>query len=453
MTIEQLAATLWRRRLSFLVTFACCVGGVVALTLTLAKTYQATATLFVGSPHESSAYLDSTIVEQRVRTYATLAANPNTAERVLVALPKRMTRSELLNRMSFTPIERTQLLQVSATGVSPIEATRLANAYARVFVEGMGALFARGQAPTKIAVAELAAVPTKPAKPNPPLYIALGTLLSLFIALGAALLRERLDTRVRVAPADSTVLDNPVVARIPVFDRDKAVHMPRGVTDRFGLLKTNLDFFGEGPTRTVLVTSAGAGEGKSTIAANLALAAARDGERVVLIEADLRRPGLDNTHIRTAAERSPVGLSNYLAGAAGEEQIVTPHPEHPELSVIWSGIMPPNPTALLSSHRLDTLLASLQLDFDRIVIDTCPISVGADASVIAGHVDGTVFVIDERKTRRTDAQAGLNQLRSVRAPLLGIVLNRSTVPGPDGYYYGERPTRRSVRRVRSESLS
>jgi capsular exopolysaccharide synthesis family protein len=296
-------------------------------------------------------------------------------------------------------------------------------------------------------------VPAKPAKPNPPLYIALGTLLSLFIALGAALLRERLDTRVRVAPADSTVLDNPVVARIPVFDRDKAVHMPPGVTDRFGLLKTNLDFFGEGPTRTVLVTSAGAGEGKSTIAANLALAAARDGERVVLIEADLRRPGLDNTHIRTAAERSSVGLSNYLAGAAGEEQIVTPHPEHPELSVIWSGIMPPNPTALLSSHRLDTLLASLQLDFDRIVIDTCPISVGADASVIAGHVDGTVFVIDERKTRRTDAQAGLNQLRSVRAPLLGIVLNRSTVPGPDGYYYGERPTRRSVRRVRSESLS
>jgi capsular exopolysaccharide synthesis family protein len=456
MSVEQLASILWRRRWSFLVTFILCVAAVIVITLSLAKTYKATSTLFVGSPKEASAYFDTTVVEQRVRTYATLAENPNTAQNVVKLLPLQLTPTQLLGRLSFAPVERTQLLQVTAQGKSPLEAMRIANAYARVFVDQMRGLFVAGKAPSPISIAQAATLPAKPAKPNPPLYIALGTLLSLFIALGAALLRDRLDTRVRVGAADSTALEEPIVARIPTFaSRDG--QLPRGVSDRFEVLKTNLDFFGDGTTRVVLVTSPGGSEGKSTIATNLALAAARDGERVVLIEADLRRPGLDNTTVSRSADRSPVGLSNYLAGAATEEQVRAPHPEFPGLTVIWAGLTPPNPTALLSSHRLDTLLSSLRLDFDRIIIDTSPISVGADASVIASHADGTLYVIDERQTKRSEALAGLNQLRGVRARLLGVVLNRSKLVGAESYYYapeqnGSRSRRSLRRRDRPKSL-
>ena len=456
MSIDQIASVLWRRRLSFLAAFLLCLAAVVAITLALPKTYTATATLYVGGEIDQGEFVDTNLLEQHTRTYSTLAGNPNIADEVRERLPGEPTREELLSRMTFAPVERTQLLLISAHESSPEQARDVANAYAEVFVERMERLFRAGKTPAEIAISEPAAVPRDPSKPNPPLYIGFGGLLSLFLALAVALLRERLDTRVRVAPADDTLLDQPIMARVPQFE-DKSTPT-REVTDRFAVLKTNLDFFDEDPARVVLVTSAGVGEGKSTVSANLALACARDGERVVLIEADLRRPGFGGTTIAQVAERSQVGLSNYLAGAATEEQILTTYPDHPELAVIWSGVVAPNPTALLGSHRLDTLLSSLRLDYDRIIIDTSPISVGADASLIASRVDGVLYIVDEQKTKRTEAVAGLSQLRSVRARLLGIVLNRAELLRGEGYYYygdasDDQRTQRGLAESKSETFS
>jgi succinoglycan biosynthesis transport protein ExoP len=450
MTIDQIASTLWRRRLSFLLAFLICLGAVVGATLALPKSYAATATLYVGGALGEGEFIDTALLEQHTRTYSTLAGNPNIADLVREQLPDEPSRDDLLEQMTFAPVERTQLLLITAEGGSPEEARDTANTYAETFVERMTELFESGKTPAEIAISEPAALPRDPSKPNPPLYIGFGGLLALFLALGVALLRERLDTRVRVSPSEESVLEQPIVARIPQFEDTGAPSLE--VADRFALLKTNLDFFDEDPSRVVLVTSPGVGEGKSTVSANLALACAQDGERVVLIEADLRRPGLGGTRIADVAERSHIGLSNYLAGAATLEQVTTVHPEHPELTVIWSGVIAPNPTALLGSHRLDTLITSLRLDYDRIIIDTSPISVGADASVIASHVEGVLYIVDERKTKRTEAIAGLNQLRSVRARLLGIVLNRAELLGGEGYYYyrggPKKPTRRNAKRTR-----
>lgn len=439
MSSDQIMGALWRRRIAFLVTFLLCLVAVVVGTLLLPKSYTATATLYVGGRISEDTFVDTTRIEQNTRTYATLAGNPNVAQAVAEQLPLGLTRETLLERMSFAPVERTPLIQISASAATPEEAQTLANTYANTFVERVEQLFEEGRAPAAISISEEAVRPSSPSKPNPPLYIGFGTLLSLLLALGVALLRDRLDTRVRVAPEDDTVLGEPVMARIPRLD-GRGDRASRESADRFRVLKTNLDFVGENPARVILVTSPGVSEGKSTVSANLALAAAADGERVVLIEADLRRPGLDNTALAAAARRSPVGLSNYLVGAASHAEVLTTHPDHPELSVVWSGVIPPNPTALLASQRLDTLIASLRLDYDRVIIDTCPISVGADASVISSRVDGTLYVVDERSTRRTEAQAGLNQLRGVRGRLLGIVLNRATLAGPESYYYREDPS-------------
>lgn len=454
MSIEQIAAIIWRRRLAFVVAFVLAVAAVVAVTLSLPKSYSATATLYVGGQIPTDTFIDTSLLERHVRTYATLAGNPNMAALVVDELPGALTPSRLLDRMAFAPVERTQLLQITAEGGSAEEATQVANTYAETFVARMTEQFETGKAPAEIALAEPAREPGAPSKPNPPLYIGLGTILALALGLAVALARDRLDTRIRVEPQDDVLFGEPIVARIPPFQPQNA--RTREVGDRFGLLKTNLDFLGEVPPRVVVVTSAGVSEGKSTISANLALAYAADGDRVVLIEADLRRPGLSATVLGEPIERQRVGLSNYLAGVASEEEIVNRGVEHPDLSVVWSGLVPPNSTALLGSTRLDTLLASLRLEYDRIVVDTPPVSIGADASVVSSRADGAVFVIDERSTKRMEAIAGLNQLRGVRARILGVVLNKAALIGAESYYYGGDPTepdQKRSRRRRTESFS
>ncbi|MBW3593845.1 MAG: polysaccharide biosynthesis tyrosine autokinase [Actinobacteria bacterium] len=438
MTLDHLATVLWRRRLAFLLAFIACLGTVVAVTLLLPKSYRATATLYVVGET-----FDTTEVEQLTRTYATLAANPNVAEEIATELPAPMTRSALLRRMSFAPVERTPLLLLSAEGETPREAQLIANIYASSFVERIDARFADVNARTDVFVSEPAARPTAPVKPNVPLYLGFGGLLSLLLALGVALLRDRLDTRIRPSTEADAVLGQPILARVPRIEVQRGVS--RETSDRFLLLKTNLDFVGESPWRTLMVSSSTTGEGKTTVATNLALACAADGEKVVIVEADLRKPALDEgilgQHLvrrgkgrKRRRERPSTGLSNYLAGAASEEDVVQRNPTFPGVGVIWAGLTPPNPTALLSSRRLDELLESLRNEYHRVIVDTSPVSVGADASVVAPRVDGVVFVLDEHFTKRADAQAGLNQLAKVQANVFGVVVNRADIDDVAGYY-------------------
>lgn len=453
MTFEQIASALWRNRLLFVLSFLVCLGGVIAVTLSLPKTYKSSATIYVGANNdvEKALALDPNLAEQLTRTYTALASNPNVADEVRGRLGTPLSRSALLQRMSFAPVEQTQLLEVSAEASSGEAARDLANTYATVFSERVDAQFAQGKTQSRISVSEPAVVPDSPAKPNPPLYIGLGGLLALALALGVALLRDRLDDRVQVSEDDDAVLGEPVVGRIPEIS-GRGGDMRLEVNDSFRVLKTNIDFFDDHPAQVLLVTSPSSGEGKSTVCAWLALTSISDGERVALIEGDLRRPGLSQALPVRGLDHSRVGLTNYLTGAADEQQIVTPQPELPGLNLIWAGPLPPNPSSLLRSHRLSTLIDSLRVKYDRIIIDSPPVSVGADASVTVPHVDGTLVVMDSRRTKRSSAKAGLNQLEKARARLLGVVLNREPGAGRDGYdYYGkvgipEAPSRRSARR-------
>ncbi len=439
MSIEQIASTLWRHRALFLISLFLCVGAVVAATLSLPKTYKATATLYVGINKEVDAALafDTNLGEQLARTYTTLASNPNVADEVLDRLGDDTTRSELLRHVSFAPVERTQLLEISAEESSPAAAERLANTYATVFVERVNEKFRQGETQSEISVNEAAAAPLEPAKPNPPLYIGLGAMLSLLVAFGLVLLRSRLDDGIRVRPEEDHVLDHPVVARIPVMTSKHGEDSAR-VKDAFRLLRTNVDFASEDRTQVLLVTSPSPVEGKSTVSAQLAMAAMADGEKVVLVEADLRRPGLGHTIVGDGLQHTGAGLTNYLVGAVDIDRSVVSHPRWPALDVVRSGPLPPNPASLLRSGRLDELIDELRLRYDRIVIDTSPISVGADAAVMVSRVDGVLYVLDASSTKRSLAVAGLSQLETARARILGMVLNRVSGLTEDSYgYYQE----------------
>lgn len=444
MTLEQIAAALWRARLLFVAGVVACVAVVVAITLSLPKSYDASATLYVGvgsSVGKSLAY-DTALGEQLARTYTTLAANPNVAQEVAQRLNGKLTRAELQKRMSFAPVERTQLLEITAMGSSPAEAQSLANAYAQTFVDRVARQFDRGETQSKISLNEPAAAPAVAARPNPPLYIGLGTVLSILLVASALVLRDRLDDRLRVTDHAEDVLGRAVIARVPEVDGRRAARAVE-VKDAFRLLRTNVDFADGRPSQVVLVTSPSAGDGKSTVAARLALTAIADGERVAIVEADLRRPGLGAALERglpagSSLVRGNSGLTSYLVGVAGADDVVVAQPSLPGLAVVWSGPLPPNPSSLLRSRRLVELLDHLRLHYDRVIIDTPPVSVGADASVCVPRADGTLVVVDLQKTRRPVAQSGLNQLEKAGARLLGIVLNRaSAAGGGESYsYYG-----------------
>jgi capsular exopolysaccharide synthesis family protein len=451
MSIEQIASLVWRRRLFFVVTFVTCLVAVVIVTFQLPKTYQATATLFVGGKEvQNNLAVDSGLAERLARTYTTLAGNANVADEVRSKLPLRLSRTELLNRMSFAPVERTQLLEISAEGSSPQEAQLIANTYATVFSDRVAAEFAQGKSQAKVAVTEPAALPTQSFKPNPPLYIGLGTLLALLLALGVAALQDRLDRRLRIAEDDDSVLGQPILGRIPTL-----TVLPTGdvfdVDDSFRLLKTNIDFRDQNPVRILAITSPAPLEGKTTVRANLAIASATDGERVVLIEADLRRPKLAATGMMGDFGGQGLGLSGYLVGAGTEQDIVVSHPNVDRLSIVWAGPTPPNPASLLRSRKLEHLIETLTAEYDRIIVDTPPISVGADASVVASRAEGLLYVIDARRTSKSSAQAGLNQLRRIHAPLLGVVVNRIATPVFEGYYMTPKPRRLRLRRAQEHA--
>jgi capsular exopolysaccharide synthesis family protein len=434
MSADQIAVALWRRRLLFAAAFLACLAAIVIVTFSLPKAYKATATLYVGDEQTNKALeFNSALGETLTRTYSTLAGNPNVADQVLQRLGLQLTRTELLKRMSFAPVERTQLLQISAEGGSSAEARLIANTYATVFAERVKAQFEAGRTQSTVSINEPATLPSSAFKPNPTLYIGIGTLLSLLLAIGAVLVRERLDKTIKITEEDDSVLGHPIIGRIPQVSGPMAYAAP-DLADAFRLLKTTLDFHGERPARLLMITSPAPVEGKTSVATHLALADAVDGERVVLIEADLRRPGLAATLVASGAVRSEVGLTNYLVSSAGEDEILVPHPQFPNLHVIWSGPTPPNPTSLLRSERLTTLLNSLQTRYDRIIVDTPPVSVGADASVIASRVDSVLYVIDATKTSRTSARAGLNQLANVQANVVGLVVNKTVVPSFRAYY-------------------
>ena len=202
--------------------------------------------------------------------------------------------------------------------------------------------------------------------------------------------------------------------------------------DAVRLLRTNVDFRHPG-TRVLAVTSSAPQEGKSTIAAHLAVTAAVDGDRVAVIEADLRRPGLRQTMPGNIDPGTGTGLTNYLMGMAGLDDILTQHAELPGLSVIWPGPLVSNPSALLRDTRLAGLLEELKERFDRIIVDTSPVAIGADASLVAARADGVLFVVDGRRTRRAEATRALRQLETVAAPVIGVVVNRSGQGHPDRY--------------------
>lgn len=312
-----------------------------------------------------------------------------------------------------------------------------------------------------VEVVDHAILPTEPIGAGRGLKVALGAILGLMLGGGAAFLREHLNTAIRRNDEIEPLLHTPSLAvvprialngnaanggprlRLPVRHSGNGVEKPleRLVTvnsahstgaEAFRNLRTNLIFANTGNVNRLLITSSMSGEGKSTTASNLAVAFAQQGVRVLLIDADLRKPTLYRIF---GFSREP-GLVEVLAGMEPLESCIRPTPVD-GLSLITSGALPPNPSELLGGDRMREILDKAAQEFELVIVDAPPVLVAGDASILGAMCDGAVVVIRAGETHRDAARAAVKQLRTVGTRVLGAVLNDpdAKVPSYEGHYY------------------
>ena len=305
-------------------------------------------------------------------------------------------------------------------------------------------------------IVDVARVPTSPSGPNLLKNLGFALALGLSTGIGLAFLLESMDNTVRTPEQAQTISALPSLGMIPLGSRStremganqklalasskEAVELvtqsrPRSqMAESYRALRTSLLLtFAGGPPTVILITSALPEEGKTTTSVNSAIVLAQKGTRVLLIDADLRRPSIH----KTLGMGPKIGLSNVLTGAATLQQAIIPSTILPELFILPAGTPPPNPAELLASAKMKNVLAELRKQYDHIVIDSPPTLSVTDAVVISTDADAVVLVIRSGHTTKPALRRARDILLQVNARVCGVLVNAVDLSSPDYYYHYE----------------
>jgi len=314
----------------------------------------------------------------------------------------------------------------------------------------------QGLRSSNIRVVDPAMIPSFPARPAKARNISLAFLVGLVGGIGLALLREYLDNTVKTPDDIETLARLPSLAVVPQFAGSNgtakkqrlinatnghekrielvAQHLPKSqMSEAFRALRTSILLSqADHPPQVILVTSALPREGKTTAAANLAVTLAQLGDRTVLVDADLRKPGVGR--LLNLGSGKFAGLSSYLAGVSSLDLVTVQHPAIPNLAAIPTGPLPPNPADLLSSHKFAEAIAELRTKYKFIVIDSPPVMAATDAVILSVQTDGVLLVVRSGETPKEAFTRTRDLLNSVKCHILGVVLNAVDSSSPDYYY-------------------
>lgn len=394
--------------------------------------YASSAQLFVTTPSEGStsdaSYQGALFSQQRVQSYAIQVGTRDMATKVIADLGLDVGVDELRDEVDASVVAQTVILTITVTDPEPERARAIAQAYAEqlsAWVESTETPAGAGTSPVKATISEPADLPEDPVSPDRLRNIVLGALAGMLLGLGAAVLRDHLDSTIRGSEDVALVTTLSPLGSVP-FDPDTRTrplitqldpHTPFAET--FRVLRTNLQFVDVDRTHKVfVVTSALAEEGKTTTSVNLALALAQAGQRTLLVEGDLRRP-------RAAALLDAdlsIGVTTVLVGRASLDEAIQKLPLH-DLHVLTSGAIPPNPAELLQSHAMADLLASARQRYDVVIVDAPPLLPVADGAVLAAQSDGALLVVRHGSTTREQLAQAIRRLEQVEAVPVGIVLS------------------------------
>jgi succinoglycan biosynthesis transport protein ExoP len=299
-----------------------------------------------------------------------------------------------------------------------------------------------GSGANAVTVVDPATPPEGPSSPRVLLNTLLAALVGLLLALGITFTMEYLDDTVKTSEDVEAATGLPTLGTVLKMKGDKGrseiyrlatVLYPRGpAAEAYRTLRTNLEFAAvDEPVRTLLVTSSIPSEGKTTTSGNLAVAFAQAGRKVILVDADLRKPGIHKLFDLPNAS----GLTSLLRTDDVGIDDVAQATEEERLRVITTGPLPPNPAELLGSHRMQAILERLAAAADLVIVDSPPLQAVTDAAILASITDGTLLVINAGHTRRDAAGRGREALAKSGARVLGATLNRLSQRGHGDYVY------------------
>jgi capsular exopolysaccharide synthesis family protein len=401
------------------------------VTLTMPKKYTATTRLFFAVAGESVSDLaqGSNFAEKQMSSFAQVATSPMVLEPVVRRLALPVTAAELSKSVSATVPVDTVILDIAATDRDPRRAADIANAVGAQLGTVAGRLTPERQDGTKSVQAttvEIAAVPQQPSSPDIVFNIAVGLVLGLMAGIGVAVLRSALDTKVRSEADVRALTDTPILGLVaydsgvpqhPVILRDEPLASPSEAVRR---LRTNLQFIDvANRPKSIVISSSIPGEGKSTIAINLAVSLSDTGARVILIDADLRRPSM----AEYVGIEGGVGLTTVLIGRAEIEDVIQPLGTS-TLDLLPAGQIPPNPSELLGSPGMSALLQRLEASYDMVLLDSAPLLPVTDAAVLSKMAGGALVIVGADRIHRPQLQEALTSLRTAGAHVLGIVMNK-----------------------------
>jgi len=406
-------------------------------------TYSSTARLFVSteaSTSTSDLLQGSNFTQQRVKSYADIASSPKVLEPVIRDLGLQETTEELAKRVSSSVPLNTVIIELTVEDESPVRAAAIANRLAlslTTTVEDIEKPVDGLSTPVKVTIIQDGQTPLKPDNPKPLLDMLIALFGGLVVGIGLAILIENLDLRIRnhgdieaISTAsvlggigfDEGATENPLI----VHTKPKSTR-----AEAFRQLRTNIQFIEavEG-RKSVIISSSVPSEGKSTTIANLAIAMADTGAKVLLIDCDFRKP---KQHKYLGVEGA-VGLTNHLIGQAKLEDVIQPWGKG-KLSVLLAGQVPPNPSELLGSEKMRKLILDAEKKFDMVLIDTAPLLPVTDAAILSKMTGGVVVVVSVGKTTRPQLQGALSHIETVGGKVLGFVMNKIPTKGADAYGY------------------
>lgn len=438
MDLVQFVAMVRHRIALILICVIAGTAGSIYYTRAAEPTYTATAQAFFSVPNAGN--LNDTIgstvfAAGQAATFAAVTTSRAVGARIVALLHLDESPTDITKHLTATVQASTEILNITATSNTARGAQTLADTAVTALSDEVAAL----QSSTvegKITASALdyAALPTSPTSPDVPLDVTLGVLLGIIAGFGSAAMLEALDRTVKSSSHGDSLFAAPMLGVVP--RRRGPMLVVRRDTDSqevepYKTLRTAVRFVApDHPLKTLLVTSAGPDEGKTTTAANLAVAIALSGERVVVVDADLRRARL----ARTFGLDSSIGLTSLVLGTSSIPDALQTWDR--DLQVMASGPLPPNPSEIVGSQLFNQLLQSLSEIADFVVIDAPPVLPVSDAIAIAAQVDGVLLVARHGKTPRSAAAEARRKLAGVGANVVGYVLNAVPARDVNTYYSG-----------------
>jgi tyrosine-protein kinase Etk/Wzc len=373
--------------------------------------------------------MESAIEKLRLDMIETLK---NVRHTQVLAMEELSGKTHEANRaISAIPAKEKQLLEVTR------QQAILQELYQYLLQKKLETAIASASTISNIKVLEPALKSDVPISPNKKGFYIIAIFLGLAVPVGIIFLLEFLDDKVKGKREVQQDTDAPILGEIGHADSDGALVVTRNnrkiVAEQFRIIRSNLQYILPKVDKPVLlVTSSFSGEGKSFVSTNLGSVLAISGKRTVILEFDIRKPKI----MKGLGMHERKGITNYIVGSVGLNEIINPVSDVENLYVISCGPVPPNPAEILLDPRVDELFHELRKQFDAIIIDSAPVGLVSDANTLGRYADGTIYIVRHKYTLKKQIQMIDDIYKQSRLPHLSIVINDISARGGYGGYYG-----------------